>query len=41
MDMRSLYCSGSLTNSYKIFAGKPEGNRHAEDLGVNGRMILE
>jgi hypothetical protein len=28
-------------NIYKILVGKSEGKRPAEDLGIDGRMILE
>jgi hypothetical protein len=24
-----------------ILVGKPEGNKHSEDVGVDGRVILE
>jgi hypothetical protein len=27
--------------AYKILIGKPEGKNHSEDLGIDGRMILE
>jgi hypothetical protein len=27
-------------NAYKILLGKPEGKRPLEDLGVDGRIIL-
>jgi hypothetical protein len=29
-----------LINAY-IFAGKPEGKRHSEDLSVDGRIIVK
>jgi hypothetical protein len=30
-----------MGNSYEILVGKPEGKNHSEDLGVDGRIILE
>jgi hypothetical protein len=30
-----------MRNAYKIFVGKPAGNRSLDDLGVDGRIILE
>jgi hypothetical protein len=32
-----------MRNAYTILIGKPEGKRrdHSEDLGVDGRIILE
>jgi hypothetical protein len=30
-----------LRKSYNILVGKPEGKRPLEDLGVNGKIILE
>jgi hypothetical protein len=27
--------------SYKYLVGKPEGRNHSEDLGVDGKIILE
>jgi hypothetical protein len=32
---------GEIGNAYKIFVGKPVGKDHLEDLGVDGRIILE
>jgi hypothetical protein len=29
------------TDSYKVLVGKPENEGHLEDLGVDGRLILE
>jgi hypothetical protein len=26
---------------YKILVGKPEGKNHSDDLGVDGRILLE
>jgi len=26
---------------YRVFVGRPEGNNHLEDPGVDGRMILK
>jgi hypothetical protein len=31
---------GEMRNAYKILAGKPEGKGPLEDLGVDGRIIL-
>jgi hypothetical protein len=30
-----------MRNAYKILIGKPEEGDHSEDLGVDGRIILE
>jgi hypothetical protein len=30
-----------MRNSYKILVGKPERKNHSEDLGVDGKIILE
>jgi hypothetical protein len=30
-----------MRNAYSILAGKPEGKNHLEDLGVDGKIILE
>jgi len=32
---------GDMRNAYNISVGKPEAKRKLEDLGVNGRIILE
>jgi hypothetical protein len=32
---------GEMSNAYKILVGKPEGKDRSEDLGVDGRMILQ
>jgi hypothetical protein len=32
---------GEVTNAYSVLVGKPEGKNHLEDLGVDGRIILE
>jgi hypothetical protein len=32
---------GQMTNAYKILVGKPEGKRLSEELGVDGKIILE
>jgi hypothetical protein len=29
-----------VRNEHKIFVGKFEGKRHSEDIGVDGRIIL-
>jgi len=31
----------SREGAYRIFARKPEGKRHMEDLGIDGRIISE
>jgi hypothetical protein len=31
---------GDLRNAYKIMVLRPEGRKYSEDLGVNGRIIL-
>lgn len=31
---------GHKTNTNMVFIGKPEGKNHLEDLGVDGRIIL-
>jgi hypothetical protein len=38
-----MVCSMNLTdkNADKILVGKPEEKNHLEDLGVDGRIILE
>jgi hypothetical protein len=32
---------GERRHAYRVLVGKPEGNRLLEDLGLNGRAILE
>jgi hypothetical protein len=32
---------GEMRNAYKMLVSKPEGRGHLEDLGINGRIILE
>jgi len=32
---------GEMRNTHNILVGKPEGNVHSEELGVDGRIILE
>jgi hypothetical protein len=32
---------GEERKLYKVWVGKPEGNRHSEDRGVDGRMGLK
>ena len=32
---------GYRRGAYRVFVGRPEGNSHLEDLGVDGRMILK
>jgi hypothetical protein len=31
----------AVRNAYKTFLRKAEGKRHSEDLGVDGKIILE
>jgi hypothetical protein len=31
---------GDRRAAYRIFVGKPYGKKHSEDLGVDGRAIL-
>jgi hypothetical protein len=31
---------GEMRSAYRILDGKPEGKRYTEDLGVDGRIIL-
>jgi hypothetical protein len=30
-----------MRNAYNILVGNPEGKDHSEDLGVDGRIILD
>jgi hypothetical protein len=30
-----------MRNAYNILVGKPKGKNHSEDLGVDGKIILE
>jgi len=30
-----------MRNAYKILVGKPKGKRHSEEVGVDGKIILE
>jgi hypothetical protein len=30
-----------MRNAYKVFVGKTEGKNHSEDVGIDGRIILE
>jgi hypothetical protein len=32
---------GEMRNAYEAFVGKLEGKRHSQDLGIDGRIILE
>jgi hypothetical protein len=32
---------GEMRNAYESLFGEPEGKRHSEDLGVDGRIMLE
>ena len=33
--------TGERKGSYRLSVGKPEGKNHLEDLGVDGRIVLE
>jgi hypothetical protein len=33
--------SGKMRNPQNILVRRPEGKNHSEDLGVNGKIILE
>jgi hypothetical protein len=39
--MGHVECMGEVRNVCKIFVRKPEGKNHMEDLGIDGRIILE
>jgi len=41
MRLAGMWHAWGVRNAYKILVGKPEGKNHLEDLGVDGRMILE
>jgi len=32
---------GEVVNVYSVLVGKPVGKDHSEDVGVDGRIILE
>jgi hypothetical protein len=32
---------GEMRNAYRILVGKPKGKSHVEDLGIDGKIILE
>jgi hypothetical protein len=32
---------GEMRNTYKIVVGQPEGKNQSEDLGVDGKIILQ
>jgi hypothetical protein len=34
-------CMGDRRVAYRVSVGKSDGRRHAEDLGVDGRIILK
>jgi len=34
-------CIQKLRNAYKILIGKLKGKDHSEDLGIDGKIILE
>jgi hypothetical protein len=36
-----IACMGKMRNVYKILVGKLEGRDHLEDLGTDGKIILE
>jgi hypothetical protein len=37
----NVVCKGEIRNTYKIVVSKPEGRDHFEDVGVDGRVILQ
>jgi len=37
----SCRLNGEMRNSYKILVGKPERKDYFEELGVDGKIILE
>jgi len=34
-------CVGERRDAYRVFVGKPEGESHLKDLGMDGRSILK
>jgi hypothetical protein len=38
---KHVVCMGSRRGAYKVLVGKPEGQNHLEDPGVDGRIILK
>jgi hypothetical protein len=36
---RHVMCTVKMRNAYRILAGKSEGKRLAEDLGVDGKIL--
>jgi hypothetical protein len=32
---------GEMRNAYNVLVGRPEEKNHLEDLGIDGRIILE
>jgi hypothetical protein len=39
--VRNVACMGKMSNGNKIVVGKLEGKRPLEDIGVEGKIILE
>jgi hypothetical protein len=39
--MGNVACIGEMRKFYKISVRKPEGRENSEDLGIDGRIILE
>jgi hypothetical protein len=38
---RHVASMGKFRNAYKTLITKPDGKNHLEDLGIDGRIILE
>jgi hypothetical protein len=36
-----IACMGGMENVYKVLVGKPKRKNHSEDLGIDGKIILE
>jgi hypothetical protein len=36
-----IACMGGMRNAYKFWLGNLKGRDHAEDLGIDGRIILD
>ena len=36
-----MACMGERRGAYRVFVGKPEGESHLKDLGMDGRSILK
>jgi len=38
---RACSTYGERRGAYRILVGKPEGKKHLEDLGINGKILLK